>query len=263
MRYVITGQEGLIGKEFKKRLKAAGHECVLEVDLRKDNKNINYMPSMKVEKVDMVFHLAAFCKINQSIEDPTLVFENNVKGTFNVMEFCRKYRIPKIVFFSSTRILSKEQNPYTVSKIYGESLVKAYCECYDMEYLIIRPSTVYGGKDSTHRLIDIWINNAKKDLPLTIYGDREKTLDFTYVDDFLDAFEIALRSGWNQEHNISGKCEELLLDVAKEIISQLNSKSEIAFEDAEKAQPQKVHIKNTIRYNPKVNISEGIKRCIK
>jgi UDP-glucose 4-epimerase len=261
MKYVITGHLGLIGKQLKKRLDSAGHNCELEIDLRKGT-DINDINELELEGVDIVFHLAAFCKINHSIGKPELAFKNNASGIYNVLEFCRINKVPKIVFFSSTRVLDKEKNPYVASKIYGEELVKAYHECYGIKYMIIRPSTVYGREDNTHRLMDVWIKNAKKDKPLVIYGDENKTLDFTYVDDFLDALEIALDGEWNKEHNISGKSELKLVDVAEEIIKQTKSKSGILFATPEISQPQNVNVKNTIDYTPKVDIKEGIRRCL-
>ena len=85
-----------------------------------------------------MFHLAAFCKINQSISNPKRCHEDNSEGTFSVLEFCRKNNIKKIVFFSSSRVLNRERNPYTSAKLYGEELCKAYQECYGIDYNIVR-----------------------------------------------------------------------------------------------------------------------------
>ena len=60
------------------------------------------------ENPDIVFHLAANCKINKCIDNPSLAFENS-KITENVLEFCR-FKKAKIVYFSSSRILNKERN---------------------------------------------------------------------------------------------------------------------------------------------------------
>jgi len=262
MKYAITGHLGLIGGPLKARLDRLGHKCSLAVDLR-NYSDVRNMINYEKKDIDILFHLAAFCKINQSIEYPEIIFDNNVEGINSVLEFCRKNKVKKIIFFSSSRVLNKEKNPYTASKVYGEELVKAYFQCYGINYLVIRPSSVYGpGDDKTHRLIDIWINNARDGKPLIIYGDKNKVLTFTYIDDFLDALEIALKES-NKEISISGKEEVKLIDLAKEIIKQTSSNSTIIFKDPELAQPQKTHVENTIDYDPKVNIKEGIRRCLK
>ena len=258
MKYMITGYMGLIGKELHKRLQSEGHVCKLAVDIR-EGKDIRFLDVEKnIKNINICFHLAAHCKINQSIKRPILPFDDNVEGTYEVLEYCRRNKIKNIVFFSSSRVLSEEKNPYTASKIYGEELCKAYKECYGINYIIIRPSTVYGpGEDKTNRLMNIWINNAKQNKDLEIFGNKNKTLDFTYIDDFLNQVDIAMLL-WNKEYNISGKEELYLEDVAKEIIKQTNSKSKIVFMESEIAQPQQVKIENTINYKPKIKIKEGI-----
>jgi len=266
MKYSITGSLGLIGERLKKDLDNKGHECLRDVDIGFNQGlkcNITQLQyEVLNEKVDTMYHLASFCKINKCVEDPLHAYINNIHGTYSVFEFCRKNDIKNVVYFSSSRVLSKEKNPYTASKLYGEELCKAYKECYDINYKIIRPSTVYGpGIDNTHRLMDIWINNAKENKDLIIYGDKNKTLDFTYIDDFITALNKC--ETWNEEYNISGMQELKLCDVAKEIISQSGSKSNIVYKKAEISQPQRVKIKNTIQYKPKIDIKEGIRRCLK
>jgi len=266
MDIIITGHKGLIGSFLKRRLEKEGHKIIFGIDLR-EGKNIYEMKNLK-SKADIVIHAAAHCKINQAIENPEIVYENDVYGTFCVLEFCRKNNIKKIVFFSSSRVLNKEKNPYTAAKIFGEELCRAYKDCYGINYLIIRPSTVYGTFwDQTKRLMHNFIVNALEDKDLEIYGNPKiKTLDFTYVDDFVDAVILAMKKEWNKEYNISGGEEFLVYDLAKFIIEETNSKSKIVVKKEEIAQPQKVKldisaIKN-IGYFPKVNLREGVKKCI-
>lgn len=259
----MTGHKGLIGSFLLKRLISEGHEPILLIDKR-DGKNILDIDDYDIEKpVDIMIHLAAFCKINSSIENPNLPYENNVLGTHRVMEFCRKNKIPKIVFTSSSRVLSFDKNPYTASKIYGEELVKGYSQCYGMNYVIIRPSTVYGPfNDKTKRLIDIWILNALQGKDLEIYGNENKTLDFTYVDDFVDGIILAMNEK-NKEYDLSSGKSTKLTDVADKIIS-LAKKGEVVFKNAEIAQPQEIEIDiskiKELGYFPKVDVFEGVEK---
>ncbi len=268
MKTILTGDKGLIGSFLKQRLEKEGHEIV-GVDLR-EGKNIKNIGEQNIGfPVDMMIHAAAHCKINQSIENPQITYENNVEGMFNVLEFCRKNKIPKIVFFSSSRILSKEKNPYTSAKIYGEELCKAYCDCYGIDYIIIRPSTVYGPFwDETQRLMHIFITNALNGKDLKVYGDpRTKTLDFTYIGDFIDATMLAINnSEWNKEYNVSGEEETNIYELARFILDNTGSASRIVIEKEEIAQPQQVRLDlseiRKIGYSPKVNLQEGVKKTI-
>ncbi len=265
----MTGERGLIGTFLKTRLEGEGHNVIFTCDIRngKDIVNINSF-NLPEGKIDLMIHMAAHCKINQSISNPKKTFHTNVKGTFEVFEFCRKNNIPKIMYFSSSRVLSPERNPYTASKLYGEELCRGYKDCYGIDYMIVRPSTVYGPMwDGTKRLVHLFVVNALQNKPLEIYGNPEnKTLDFTYVGDFVDAIMLTLSGEWNKEYNISGGEEYNLYKLAKKIIEITDSKSEILVKDAETAQPQVVGVDNSeigkLGYLPSVCVDKGIEKCI-
>ena len=268
MNIFMTGQKGLIGSVLKERLKNLGHKIVGELDL-KDNQNLEELKNLELkEKIDLFIHLAAHCKINEGIKYPEKPHYNNAEGTFQVLEFCRKNNIPKIINFSSSRILSPEKNPYTASKIYGEELCKGYFDCYGIKYVIIRPSTVYGPFwDKTDRLMHKFIVNALAGKDLEIYGNPEtKTLDFTYVDDFVDGVLLCINEE-NKEFNISGGEEFNVKKLAEMIISKTKSKSQIKVLDAEVAQPQIVNLDiseiKKIGYKPRMSLEQGVTKCIK
>ncbi len=264
MNFVLTGHKGLIGSFLLKKLVAQGHKPVLLVDIR-EGKNILDLNKMKLsESADVFIHLASFCKINKIIQDPTLAFTNNSRGTESVMEFCRTNKIKKIVFTSSSRVLSEETNPYTASKIYGEELVKGYSECYGMDYVIIRPSTVYGPfNDETKRLMDVFILNALNGEELKIFGTENKTLDFTYIDDFIDGILLAMNQK-NKEFDLSAGKGVKVSYVADLIINLNGGKGKKVYCSSEIAQPQEVELDISkikgIGYSPKVSIEEGVKR---
>jgi nucleoside-diphosphate-sugar epimerase len=263
MNFILTGHKGLIGHFLLEKLKARGDKPVLLIDKR-DGQNINNLERFPLkERADVFIHLAALCKINKSIEDPQPTFENNVLGIHKVMEFCRKHRIPKIVFTSSSRILSKEKNPYTASKIYAEELIKAYSQCYGIDYAIIRPSTVYGPfNDQTQRLVDIFILNALQGKELKIFGDEKKTLDFTYIDDFVDGFLRAMDQK-NKAFNISAG-EGVKVSYIADLIINLAGKGYKTFHKPEIAQPQEVELDiapiKSLGYTPRVSIEDGVRR---
>jgi len=269
MRYAITGHQGLIGTYLKKRLDKEGHECVLQID-QKEGFNVMdlmFKETQLNEQIDVFFHFAAQCKINEAIAHPILAHKNNVDGILAVLEFCRRHKIPKIVVASSSRVLSPERNPYVASKIYVEELVKAYHDCYGIEYIIVRPSTVYGPLfDETSRLINNWLTAAIKEEDLKLYGDNAKTLDFTYISDFVDGVMLTISNGWNKEYNISGKDETNLFDLANYIIWKTKSRSKIKMLTSEIAQPQKVSVDilklEKLGYKPKIDILKGVDKMV-
>lgn len=264
MNFILTGHKGLIGSFLLKKLIEQGHKPIALIDIRSEE-DIRKIDSLKIDKkVDIMIHLAAFCKINKSISSPELPYEHNVHGTYRILEFCRKHKIPKILFTSSTRVLYPEKNPYTASKIYGEELVKAYSNSYGIEYIIIRPSTVYGPfNDFTKRLVDIYLLNLLQEKTLEIYGNENKTLDFTYVDDFVDGLLLTLDKK-NKEYNISYGKGVKIKDVA-EFLIKLHGKGTYKFLPPEIAQPQEVEVNiseiNNLGYKPKVDVFQGLEIC--
>jgi nucleoside-diphosphate-sugar epimerase len=270
MNVVLTGHEGLIGSALKKRLEKEGHRVVLGIDKR-SGKDLDFLENYKpgpFDKVDLVIHAAAFCKINKIVKDPNLG-HTNVLNDFRVLEFCRKNNVPKVMYFSTSRTLSKEKNAYTAGKIYGEELCKAYKECYGINYIIIRPSTVYGPfLDKTKRLIHLFITAALANRDLMIYGDPgTKTLDFTHIDDFIDGVMLTInKNGWNREYDISGGEEFNIHDLAKFIIQETGSQSQIKVSESELAQPQKVKLDiseiQKLGYSQKIPLLDGVKKTI-
>ena len=269
MNYIITGNKGLIGTYLKKRLDKEGHECIMQIDKREgfDTTDLMFKDYVPSKKVSVFFHFAAQCRINEAIANPILPHKNNVDGILSVLEFCRKHKIPKIVVASSSRVLSKDRNPYVASKIYCEELTKAYHDCYGLKYIIIRPSTVYGPMfDETSRLISNFLTAAFKNENLRVYGSNSKVLDFTYIDDFVDGVMLTLKGGWNKTYNISGHEKVNICHLAKEIINQSGSKSKIDYFTKEISQPQRVFVDikdiKKLGFKPKVDIKEGVKRMV-
>ena len=278
MNFIMTGHKGLIGTFLMKRLEQEGHVCKMTYDLR-SGQDVRTIDKLK-RKADIVFHLAAHCKINEGTLNPILPFRNNVEGTFHALEFCRKSGIKKFIFFSTSRNLSPEENPYTASKKYGEQLCEAYRQCYGIEYIIVRPSSVYAPiVDETGRLLTDWCRDALLGKELKIYGDYNKTLDFTHIDDFNDAIMLLINN-WEQTKNkafdISGDREIKLVDIADMIRNEMDKYLSITWKNGyqflvnmyppEIAQPQRVKVDITemkkLGYKPKISIEEGIKQLI-
>jgi len=240
---LITGNKGFIGRYIQEFFEKLGYK-VIGCDL-KDGLDVNYITTQYNNDIDMIVHCASFCSIRDCIRDPKTTYMTNVNGSYRVFELARKNGIKKVVYFSSSRILSDERNVYTASKIYGEELAKAYQQCYGISYIIIRPSTVYGVGDTTDRLVPRFIRNALANNDMIIYGDKHKTLDLTYITDFMKAFSLILSNrGWNREYNVSNKMPVSIQQLAMFIRDTIGSKSKIKHEKRELAQPQKVCVNN-------------------
>ena len=259
MKALVTGGRGFIGSHLVREFPESSHVIDIKDDVRKFEFPGQY---------DIVFHLAAKCMIRDCIKDPMLSHSHNALGTFNILEQMRQTDCDKIIYFSSERVMSKQKNPYVASKIYGEELCKAYQECYGIKYKIVRPSSVYGEGDSTDRIVPRFIKNALNNKDLVIYGDRTKSLDITYIKDFMQALKIIVEiAPWNDEFDVGNNKEVNINEMAKFIIKESYSNSKIINGAEESAQPQKVKVDNTkikdLGYIQKYQWEEGIRKTIK
>lgn len=239
MNTLVTGGKGFIGTHLVEHLKNHKEEWddVDVLDKRSGN-DLHTLPT----KYNRIIHLDSMCIVRECIDNPSLCHYRNSHETAHLIEYARKTEsVGLFVFFSSSRVLYPEHNPYTTSKKYGELLCKAYSECYGLPYIIIRPSTVFGPGDKSNRVVNRMIKQALTGEDITIYGDANKTLDLTSIYDFIEAISFILRSHkTNAEFNIACGRGVRLIDLANYIKVQTMSHSNILFLPAEMSQPQNV-----------------------
>ena len=217
MKFLVTGGVGFIGTNLIKRLLKDGHE-VISVDNYSTGKKENEQDGCtyynvdisnprwwdfsttdmcevtcdcQIDKVDGIFHLAALARIQPSFEEPQSVYESNVTGTQNIIEWSRNNGNIPIVYAGSSSVHGDHfANPYTFTKWQGELLVELYSKVFNVPSCICRFYNVYGEHQITDgaycAVIGIFEKQFKKGTPLTVTGDGEQRRDFTYVGDIVD-----------------------------------------------------------------------------
>lgn len=148
---------------------------------------------------DICIHLAASINVQASIDNPQECFNNNVIGTFNVLEECRRHKT-KMVFMSSALVYQTAKrgqeiteihplNPscvYTASKIFGENQVMAYYKTYRLPAVILRPFSIYGPwqrRDTEGGVMSIFIDKMLRNEPINVFGNGSQSRDFFYIED--------------------------------------------------------------------------------
>jgi len=204
MQVLVTGGVGFVGSNLIEKLHKQGHE-VISVDNystgKKENEhsfceyhNVDLqehpLEYVKMEKPDIIYHLAAKARILPSIQNPLHTMKNNVNSMIHVLDYARSKNVPVVYAGSSSVVGDIYSNPYTLSKFYGEELCKMYSEVYDTPISICRFYNVYGKYQLTEgaycTLIGIFERLYNNNQPLTITGDGEQRRDFTHVDDIVD-----------------------------------------------------------------------------
>ena len=212
---VVTGGAGFIGSNLVSMLLERG-DTVVVIDNESANTHdevywnsnaINIKGDITDFKLlknactdaDCIYHLASDISIQYSIENPTKTYTNNLIGTLNVLEVARVLGIKKVVFSSTAAIYGSTSepcvetdrpdplNPYSVSKLAGENLMKMYNDLYGIETVSLRYFNVYGPRQAYKGqyapVIGIFQKQKNEGKPLTIVGDGGQSRDFVHVAD--------------------------------------------------------------------------------
>ena len=219
MRVVVTGGAGFIGRWVVGDLLERGH-TVLPVDnLSQDSVgNLDaFAGHPRLEPLvvgdvrdaeacrawlagaDAVAHLAASISVQDSIDDPAETFDNDVVGTFRLLEAAREHRT-RVLFMSTCMVYDlatapegiaeghalKPASPYAASKIAGEALTLSYFHAYGLPTTVVRPFNTYGPFQRSvgeGGVVAIFTRRSLQGEELRIYGDGSQTRDLLYVRD--------------------------------------------------------------------------------
>lgn len=244
-----------------------------------------------IKETEYVFHLAAAVGVFNIVNHPLDSLMTNIRGTENVLESAHKYSKPVFVTSSSEvygknisdslkesddRILGAPVTlrwSYSEAKAIDESLAYAYWVEKKLETRIVRFFNTVGPRQLgaygmvVPRFVQFALNNEL----ITIYGNGEQTRCFGHV---LDAVDAVVRIAFADNTigkviNIGNDFEISINDLAKKVIAETNSKSEIVyvpyeeaygdgFEDMERRVPNIELIKSLVGWEPKRNLSTMI-----
>lgn len=303
MNILVTGGAGFIGRWVIKKLLDDGHKVWALDDLsngRKENikefinvegfkefvegdiKDKTLLEKLFKNKFDICYHLGASINVQDSIDDPKTTFNNDVVGTFNVLEECKKCNT-KIVFMSTCMVYDrandengikeidpiKPASPYAGSKISGENIVLSYWYAYELPTVVIRPFNTYGPFQKTGGeggVVAIFIKKNLDGEILNIYGEGTQTRDLLYVEDCAD---FVVESGYSQKVNGEILNAGLGRDITINDLAKLIADSEEQIRHVPHIHPQSeiqkllcnyTKAKNLLGWEPKVTLEEGIKK---
>ena len=224
---------------------------------------------------DIIIHLAAVSHANKSNKDPHSTFDHSFRTLENTLDYARVNKT-HIIYMSSSMVYGNfdskavnEETPckpigiYGTLKYSGELLVKAYNQIFDLPYTIIRPSALYGERCVSRRVGQIFIENAIQDIDITINGDGEEKLDFTYIEDLITGIGLcckkdrAINETFNLTYGKSRKINELT-----EILKKEFPDIKIFYKDREKFMPERGTLdvskaRKLIEYQPSNSIDTG------
>lgn len=257
--------------ERKKKIKT---DRIYQIDIT-NRDSIDWL--VKEHKPDVIIHMASFPRQKVVNANPAHGAHVMMEGLINVLESAKQHRVGRVVYISSSMVYGdfkdqvtedSECNPigqYGIMKLAGEHLVKDYHRRGAFDYVIIRPSAVYGPLDVEDRVVAKFMLAAMRGETLKVNGPEE-TLDFTYVDDAANGIVSAAThiTSANRTYNITKSHSVSLLEAA-EMIVKIVGKGTVKIRDKDADFPSRGALnidraKAILGYDPKVDVEEGFQQ---
>ncbi|GAN34220.1 MAG: NAD-dependent epimerase/dehydratase family protein [Candidatus Brocadia sp. AMX2] len=305
MAILVTGGAGFIGSHLVEKLLLLGEQVVVI-----DNFNDFYPPAYKREnisavvrnpwltlyetdicntasckevfekhRVEKIVHLAAYAGVRPSIERPLLYEEVNCRGTLNLLELSRIYKVKQFIFGSSSSVYGNNKkipfseddpvnepiSPYAATKRGGELYCYNYHHLYEIPIACLRFFTVYGPRQRPDLAIRKFTEIIDHDQQIPMYGDGTTQRDYTFFSDIIDGVVSTLKKQFDFEIINLGNSTPIQLARLIELIEQeLGKKAKIK---RLPEQPGDVHrtyadirkAERFLQYRPKVSIEQGIR----
>src|SRR3990167_6124559 len=290
MRVLITGGTGFIGTHLVKRLQDLQAKVeIFDLSNGDDICDFQKVKATARKKFDVIYHLAGFSGSKESNENIEECFKINTIATVNLMKSLAKFSSSSKLVISSSRLEYgkpqylpvDEKHPtlpisaYGLSKLIATQMALIHHKSNGLKVTIFRTSNVYGphpsSKFSGYNIINHFIDIAKKNGILTIYGDGKQLRDYIFIDDLTEAFMLAADKNTSGEIYNLGFGEGISLkDMAKKIIDKVG-KGRLVYkkwpENYRKVETGSYisdinKIKNDLGFLPKIGFDEGIEKTI-
>ena len=302
LKILVTGGEGFIGSWIVEKLSQMGHKVTTldsgetydviqreELDRLCQWRQRNWKRVTKISgnvimpldrvwlsKQDIVIHLASYPRARIVHDHPEMGVENIVVGTTGMLQDCVEYGVKRFVYVSSSMIygdfadgadektVPNPINIYGEAKLTGERLTQQFNRAFGLEYVIARPSGVYGAGDIPDRVLSKFFDAAINNQDITVHG-ADNRVDFTYVEDAVDGIiRCALeKQAANKIFYITAGSAINLNEAAKKIIQLTGSKSQVKDTGKNKLYPNRGTLdvsqaQKLLGYQPQHSFDQGI-----
>ncbi len=217
---LVTGGAGFIGSHVVEKLVELGAIVTVLDDLSSgslDNlERVREVVTLEIGSITdfetclkatrgkaVVFHLAAFISVPDSLQNPRRCYDVNVNGTLNLLEACRQNGVERFALSSSAAVYgsgheicsedaaTKPESPYGASKLMDEILCQQYARNFGMKTICLRYFNVFGDRQNPNgayaAVVAKFKHQMRNNLPVTIFGDGLQTRDFIHVTQVAEA----------------------------------------------------------------------------
>ena len=314
MKALITGGAGFLGSHLAEALIARGDTVYVLDNLSTGSiENIEHLKTDRrfhyaidsvinepvcaelIDRVDVVFHLAAAVGVRLIVESPVNTIETNVHGTEMVLKLANKKK-KKVLVASTSEVYGKSADvpfreaadlvlgpsakhrwAYACSKLVDEFLALAYWKERKLPVVVVRLFNTVGPRQTGQygMVLPTFVKQALTGNPITVFGDGTQSRSFTYVGDVVNALmQLAQDPGAVGEvFNIGNTGEVTIGDLAARVKQMAGSCSpihyipydqayETGFEDMPRRVPDISKIRAFVGYEPKMQLEDIIRSVI-
>lgn len=258
-----------------------------------DNPNFEFIlhdvekPYM-MDEIDEIYNLACPASPIHYQYDAIKTIKTSVMGAINMLGLAKKTGA-KILQASTSEVYGDPMVHPQVESYWGNVNPIGIRSCYDegkrcaetlfMDYhrqngikiKIIRIFNTYGPRmlPNDGRVVSNFVVQALQNKDITIYGDGKQTRSFQYVDDLIEAMirVMATDDDFIGPVNLGNPREFTMLELAEKVLELTKSKSKLRFEplphdDPKQRKPDITLAKETLNWEPKVQLEEGLKHIV-
>src|SRR5256884_7731022 len=301
-RVLVTGGAGFLGSHLCERLLGRGHDvlCVGNFFTGSRDNVLSLLDPPRFElarhdvtfplyvEVDEIYNLACPASPIHYQLDPVQTTKTSVHGAINMLGLAKRTKA-KILQASTSEVYGDPTvhpqtedywghvNPaglracYDEGKRCAETLFFDYHRQHKVRIKVARIFNTYGPRmhPNDGRVVSNFIAQALKGAPITVYGDGKQTRSFCYVDDLIEAFVrlMATPDDFTGPVNLGNPEEFTILELARKVIANTGSRSEIVFkplpsDDPMQRQPDISLARQMLQWEPAVALNEGLRRTI-
>ena len=239
-------------------------------------------------EIEVVFHLAAQTIVPIAHRNAVETFDTNVRGTWTLLEACRRSpRVAAVVVASSDKAYGSQHelpyredapltptHPYDVSKACADLIARSYATAYDLPVGVTRAGNFFGGGDlNWSRLVPGTIRSVLRGNAPVIRSDGTPRRDYVYVEDAVEAYLLlsqAVADGRlrGEAVNISYERPLSVTEVVTTILDEIGAGLEPVIESTAKHEIQDQYLDATyartqLGWTPLPNFEEGMRRTVR
>ena len=246
-KYLVETEANIIGliRDWVPKSKLIDDQDINKINSVRGNVEDYFLIERVINEyeIDTVFHLAAQTIVGIANNNPLSTFESNIKGTWNLLEACRRNKnIKKIIVASSDKAYGDQvklpydentslagKHPYDVSKSCADLLCKTYYETYGLPVCVTRCGNFFGGGDlNFNRIIPGTIKSILNNERPIIRSDGTFIRDYFYIEDGVMAYLLLAEKMEDKKihgeaFNFSNELQITVLSLVRKILELMKS----------------------------------------